>query len=145
MYVETCRRDISDKWLFVIDYAISWIRYCIMIRNLYLWRSVETCEWHKAINLNCKVPSIRIKVIHRVRITIHHTGMLSGDVTRLADCLPAVWHMQRYAFQASVSRISTEPASSIDKVYQLTAIVRGPEGSPQFYSAIISITVQLGT
>ena len=36
--------------------------------------------------------------------------------------------MQRYAFQASVSRISTEPASSIDKVYQLTAIVRGPEG-----------------
>jgi hypothetical protein len=28
---------------------------------------------------------------------------------------------------------------------QLTAIVRGPEGSPQFYLAIISITVQLGT
>jgi len=53
--------------------------------------------------------------------------------------------MQRYAFQASLSRISTEPASSIDKVYQLTAIVRGPEGSPQFYLAIISITVQLGT
>jgi len=44
-----------------------------------------TCEWHKAINLNCKVPRIRI----RVRSTIHHTGMLSGDVTRLADCLPA--------------------------------------------------------
>jgi len=52
--------------------------------------------------------------------------------------------MQRYAFQASVSRISTKPASSIDKVYQLTAIVRGLEGSPQFYLAIISITVQLG-
>jgi len=70
--------------------------------------------------------------------------MLSGDVTRLADCLPA-GHMQRYAFQASISRINTEPASSIDKVYQLTAIVRGSEGSPQFYLAIILITVQLGT
>jgi len=33
----------------------------------------------------------------------------------------------------------------IDKGTQLTAIVRGPEGSPQFYLAIISITVQLGT
>jgi len=32
----------------------------------------------------------------------------------------------------------------IDKGTQLTAIVRGPEGSPQFYLAIIS-TVQLGT
>jgi len=32
----------------------------------------------------------------------------------------------------------------IDKGTQLTAIVRGPEGSPQFYVAIISITVQLG-
>ena len=70
--------------------------------------------------------------------------MLSSDVTRLADCLPA-GHMQRHAFQASVSRISTEPTSSIDKVNQLTAIVRGTEGSPQLYFAIISITVQLGT
>jgi len=33
----------------------------------------------------------------------------------------------------------------IDKGTQLTAIVRGPGGSPQFYLAIISITVQLGT
>jgi len=33
----------------------------------------------------------------------------------------------------------------IDKGKQLTAIVRGPEGSPQFYLAIISITIQLGT
>jgi len=29
----------------------------------------------------------------------------------------------------------------IDKRTQLTAIVRGPEGSPQFYLAIISINV----
>ena len=32
-----------------------------------------------------------------------------------------------------------------DNTNQLTAIVRGREGSPQFYLAIISITVQLGT
>jgi len=25
-----------------------------------------------------------------VQSTIHHTGMLSGDVTRLADCLPDI-------------------------------------------------------
>ena len=54
--------------------------------------------------------------------------------------------MQGYAFQASVSRISmTHRRADIDKANQLTAIVRGPEGSPQFYLAIISITVQLGT
>jgi len=32
-----------------------------------------------------------------------------------------------------------------DNANQLTAVVRGPEESPQFYLAIISITVQLGT
>ena len=54
--------------------------------------------------------------------------------------------MQGYAFQASVSRISmTNRRADIDNANQLTAIVRGPEGSPQFYLAIISITVQLGT
>jgi len=38
----------------------------------------------------------------------------------------------------------SHPRADIDKANQLTAIVRGPEGSPQFYLAIISITVQLG-
>jgi len=33
----------------------------------------------------------------------------------------------------------------IDKGTQLTAIIRGPEGSPKFYLAIISITVQFRT
>jgi len=42
-----------------------------------------TCEGHKAINLNCKVPRTRVIVIHRVQSTIYHIGMLSGDVTRL--------------------------------------------------------------
>jgi len=119
-------------------------KYVVSVMLICVLNIKVTCEWHKAINLNCKVPCIRVKVIHRVRSTIHHTGMLSSDVTRLADCLPA-WHMQGYAFQASVSRISAELASSIDKVNRLTAIVRGPEGSPQFYLAIISITFQLGT
>jgi len=54
--------------------------------------------------------------------------------------------MQGYAFQASVSRISMlHPRAYTDNDNQLTAIVREPEGSPQFYMAIISITVQLGT
>ena len=42
-----------------------------------------TCELHKAINCNCKVPRIRAILILTVRSTIHHIGMLSGDVTRL--------------------------------------------------------------
>ena len=42
-----------------------------------------TCERHKAINCNCKVPHIRVILILTVRSTIHHTGMLSGDVIRL--------------------------------------------------------------
>jgi len=61
----------------------------------------------------------------------------------LSDCLP---DMQGYAFQASVSRISMlRPRLYTDNANQLTAIVHGPEGSPQFYLAIISITIQLGT
>ena len=41
-----------------------------------------TCEWHRAVNCNCKVPRIRVIFKLTVRSTIHHTGMLSGDVTR---------------------------------------------------------------
>jgi len=32
--------------------------------------------------LKCKVPGTSV-IIHRVRSTIHHTGMPSGDITRL--------------------------------------------------------------
>jgi len=54
--------------------------------------------------------------------------------------------MQGYAFQTSVSRISMpHPRADIDNANQLTSIVRGPKGIPQFCLAIISITVQLGT
>ena len=41
----------------------------------------------KAINCNCKVPGIRVIIILKFRSTIHHTGMLSGDVSRLPACL----------------------------------------------------------
>ena len=76
--------------------------------------------------------------------------MLSGDVgipnTHYETTACTLKDMQGYAFQASVSRISMKhQRADIDKANQLTAIVRGPEGSPQFYLAIISITVQLGT
>jgi len=37
------------------------------------------------------------------------------------------------------------PRAYTDNANQLTAIVHGPEGSPQFYLVIISITIQLGT
>jgi len=68
----------------------KWQQYVVSVMLISVLNIKVTCEWHKAINLNCKVPRIRIKVIHRVRITIHQTGMLSGDVTRLADCLPDI-------------------------------------------------------
>ena len=67
----------------------NWQEYVVSVMLISVLNIKVTCEWHKAINLNCKVPRIRIKVIHRVRSTIHHTGMLWGDFTRLADCLPA--------------------------------------------------------
>ena len=92
----------SEVWNFdscytLIDYQIhikagrNMLFFVMLISVLNI---KVTCEWHKAINLNCKVPRNRVKVIHRVRSTIHHTGMLSGDVTRLVwlpACLPA-WH-----------------------------------------------------
>jgi hypothetical protein len=37
--VETCRRAVSDKWLFIIGYAICWIEYCMMVNfslNIHL-------------------------------------------------------------------------------------------------------------
>jgi len=78
----------------------KWQEYVVSVMLISVVNIKVTCEWHKAINLNCKVPRTRV-IIHRVRSTIHHTGMLNGDVTRLV-CLPA-WHMQGYAFQVSVS------------------------------------------
>jgi len=78
----------------------NWQEYVVSVMLVFVLNIKVTCEWHKAINLNCKVPRTRV-IIHRVRSTIHHTGMMSGDVTRLL-WLPA-WHMQGYAFQASVS------------------------------------------
>ena len=124
----------------------NWQEYMVSVMLISVLNIKVTCEWHKAINFNCKVPCTRVIVIHRVQSTIHHTGMLSGDVTWLVwlpTCLP---DMQGYAIQASVSRISVlHPRAYTDNANQLTAIVRGPEGSPQFYLAIISITVQLGT
>jgi len=124
----------------------NWQEYVVSVMLISELNIKVTCEWHKAINLSCKVPRTRVIVIHKVRSTIHHTGMLSGDFTRLVwlpACLP---DMQGYAFQASVSRISMlHPWAYTDNANQLTAIVRGPEGRPKFYLAIISITVQLGT
>jgi len=78
----------------------NWQEYVISVMLISVLNIKVTCEWHKAINLNCKVPRTRV-IIHRFRSTIHHTVLLSGDVTRLVY-LPA-WHMQVYAFQASVS------------------------------------------
>ena len=78
----------------------NWQEYVVSVMLISVLKIKVTCEWHKAINLNCKVPRTHV-IIHRVRSTIHHTGMLSGDVTWLVF-LPA-WHMQGYAFQASVS------------------------------------------
>ena len=78
----------------------NWQEYVVSVMLISVLNIKVTCEWHKAINLNRKVPRTRV-IIHRVQSTIHHTGMLSGDVTWLL-WLPAS-HMQGYAFQASVS------------------------------------------
>ena len=78
----------------------NWQEYVLSVMLISVLNIKVTCEWHKTINLNCKVPRTRV-IIHRVRSTIYHTGMLSGDVTRLLWL--SVWHMQGYAFQASVS------------------------------------------
>ena len=61
----------------------NWQEYVVSVMLISVLNIKVTCEWHKAINLNCKVPRTCVIVIHRVRSTIHHTGMLSGEVTRL--------------------------------------------------------------
>jgi len=47
--------------------------------------------------LNCKVPRTRVIVIHIVRSTIRHTGMLSGDVTRLVSLRNHSVYLEGYA------------------------------------------------
>ena len=66
----------------------NWQEYVVSVMLIYVLNIKVNCEWHIAINLNCKFPRTSVIVIHRVRSTIHHTGMLSGDVTRLV-WLPA--------------------------------------------------------
>jgi len=48
----------------------NWQEYVVSVILISVLNIKVTCEWHKAINLNCKVPRIPIKVIHRVRFTI---------------------------------------------------------------------------
>ena len=109
----------------------NWQEYVVSLMLISVLNIKVTCEWHKAINLNCKFPRTRVIVIHRVRSTIHHTGMLSGDVTRLVSLRNHSVYLEGYAFQVSVSRISvTHRRADIDKANHLTAIVHGPEGSP---------------
>jgi len=139
----------SEVWNFDSCYTLTdlpnsywnWQEYVVSVMLISVLNIKVTCEWHKAINLNCKVPRTRV-IIHTVRSTIHHTGMLSGDVTRLV-CLPDVCRDMHFRRASAISL--THWRAYTDNANQLTAIVLGPEGSPQFYLAIISITVQLGT
>ena len=64
----------------------NWHEYVVSVILISVLFIKVTCEWHKAINCNCKIPRIRVILILTVRSTIHHTGMLSGDVTRLPSC-----------------------------------------------------------
>ena len=80
----------------------NWQEYVVSVMLISVLNIKVTCEWHKAINLNCKVPRTRVIVIHRVRITIHHTGMLSGDVTRLVwlhACLPTLSRITKHSLR----------------------------------------------
>jgi len=61
----------------------NWQEYVGSLMLIFVLFIKVTCEWHRAINCNCKVPRIRVIIKLTVRSTIHHTGMLSGDVTRL--------------------------------------------------------------
>ena len=61
----------------------NWQEYVVSVMLISVLFIKVTCEWHKAINCNCKVPHIRVILILTVWSTIHHNGMLSGDVTRL--------------------------------------------------------------
>ena len=61
----------------------NWQEYAFSVMLISVLFIKVTCEWHRAINFNCKVPRIRVILILTVRSTIHHTGTLNGDVTRL--------------------------------------------------------------
>ena len=123
---EIMASEVLKLWQLLHTYWLpnsywNWQECVVSVMLISLLFIKITCEWHRAVNCNCKVPRIRVILILTVRSTIHHTGTLIGDVTRLP---------------AADLRVDKKPS-------QLTAIFLGPEGSPQFSIAIISQTVQL--
>jgi hypothetical protein len=77
------------------------------------------CEWHKAINCNCKVPRIRV-ILLTVRNTIHHNGMLSGDVTSLHGCFLMCWH----CILVSACTLDESPAMHFSQPSQECSLAR---------------------
>jgi len=58
--VETCRRDVNDKLLFITDGAVCWIKYCIVSILHGIWIALDwgatppssvqmTCEQYNLI------------------------------------------------------------------------------------------------
>ena len=62
----------------------NWQEYVVSVMLISVLFIKVTCEWHRAVNCNC----IRVILKLTVRSTIHHTGTLSGDVTRLPAAVP---------------------------------------------------------
>ena len=80
----------------------NWQENVVSVMLISVLNIKVTCEWHKAINLNCKVSRTH-ETIHRVRSTIPHTGMLSGDVTRLAwNAYPCICQASRVTSPLSI-------------------------------------------
>jgi len=55
--VDTCQRDISDKWLFIINCAIYWIAYCMAFKHLshcYTKTCILGVFWGKYWNCTLK-------------------------------------------------------------------------------------------
>ena len=66
----------------------NWQEYVVSIMLISVLNITVTCEWHKAINLNCKVPRTRV-IIHRVRSTIITLECWAVTSPGFYDCLTA--------------------------------------------------------
>jgi hypothetical protein len=52
---ETCRRNVSDKLLFITDYAMCWIEYCVI--EVFVWR-----DWGKLLKTSVRIAEDLTKI-----------------------------------------------------------------------------------
>jgi len=120
--VETCRKDISDKWLFITDSANCWLKYCIQM-FFFLWRCDATRVMASSF--------LRFLDHTQWRTTVGRTPLDEWSARRRDLYLKTHNTHNR---QTSMLPVGFEPTTSAGKRPQTFAIDRTATGTGTVYS-----------